>query len=420
MAKKQILTYGDALKKSRATSFGAMIKPVGSQCNLDCTYCYYLDKELLAPRHAPRMSDELLEEFVQQYIAANEVPVVSFCWHGGEPLLAGLDFFERAMALQQRYRGKKQIENTIQTNGTLINADWARFFAKNNFLVGVSIDGPAPVHNANRLNRGALPTFDNVMAGIETLKSHGAEFNTLSAVSAASQGRGVEIYRFLKSIGSHYMQFLPVVEHTKRVENYPREVIVPPTDPDSHRAPWSVSSAGYGRFLNDVFDEWILADVGRYFVQIFDATLAGWCGVQPGLCAFCESCGDSLVVEHNGDVYSCDHFVYPEYRLGNIASDHLGSMFRTPEQFAFGLAKRNSLPLECRRCPYLHLCHGECPKHRFTPSGRDQAERINDLCEGLTTFYKHTEPYMLRMRELLEARQPASQVIPWARTRMGF
>lgn len=420
--RKPTLTFGDVLKRHRATAFGAMIKPVGATCNLECTYCYYLDKLLQAPKVRPSdvMSDELLEEFIQQYIQGNQVPVVSFCWHGGEPLLAGLDFFRRAMELQEKYRGEKQIENSLQTNGTLITAEWAQFFAEHHFLVGVSIDGPADIHNANRLNRGGEPTFDRVMRGIELLAMNGAEFNTLSAVSAASEGRGRDIYRFMKSIGSRFMQFLPVVEHTKRVEGWPREVIVSPDTPDAHRAEWSVTAAGYGRFLNDIFDEWVTGDVGTYFVQMFDATLAGWCGVRPGLCAFCETCGDALVVEHNGDVYSCDHFVYPEYRLGNIASDHLRTLFESQEQFRFGLNKRNTLPNECRRCNYLHLCHGECPKHRFTPSRTAPDERINALCDGLTAFYKHSEPYMLKMRELITNGQPAALVIPWARSRMGL
>lgn len=422
MRKKPTLTFGDALRRRSPRAFGAMAKPVGATCNLDCTYCYYLDKALQAPKNDPAevMSDELLETFVRQYIEANQVPVVSFCWHGGEPLLAGLDFYRRAVELQERYRGDKRIENSLQTNGTLLTDEWARFFADHHFLVGVSIDGPAEVHDANRRNRAGEPTFGRVMRGIERLAARGAEFNTLSAVSAASAGRGVEIYRFLKGIGSRFMQFLPVVEHVKRVEGWPREVIVGPDDPEAHRAEWSIAPEAYGRFLNDIFDEWVTGDVGSYFVQMFDAALAGWYGVRPGLCAFCETCGDALVVEHNGDVYACDHFVYPEYRRGNIATDGLRAMAGSPEQFRFGLDKRNSLPTECLRCGYLRLCRGECPKHRFNPSERDPKERVNALCEGLKAFYRHSEPYMLRMRELLQAGEPAAAVIPWARRRMGF
>ncbi|WP_304774224.1 anaerobic sulfatase maturase [uncultured Rikenella sp.] len=422
MRKKATLTFADAIKRKGPRAVGAMVKPVGATCNLDCTYCYYLDKARLAPKaHAAEvMSDELLERFVKQYIEANQVPVVSFCWHGGEPLLAGREFYRKAVEFQKMYRGEKRIENSIQTNGTLLTDEWARFFAEEEFLVGVSIDGPREVHDANRRDRAGESTFDRVMGGIERLKEQGAEFNTLSAVGAASEGRGREIYRFLKGIGSRFMQFLPVVEHVKRIEGWPREVIVEPGNPEAHRAEWSVGADAYGRFLNDVFDEWVTGDVGSYFVQMFDATLAGWCGVRPGLCAFCETCGDALAVEHNGDVYACDHFVYPEYRRGNIATGELRTMAGSGEQFRFGLEKRNALPTECLRCGYLHLCRGECPKHRFVPSERNPEERVNALCGGLRAFYRHSEPYMLKMRELLEAGEPAALVIPWARQRMGL
>ncbi len=442
MRKKTTLTYGDALKKSRATAFSLMLKPVGPECNLDCKYCYYLDKVLqTGGGSAPRvMSGEVLEAAVRQHIEANGVDTVSFCWHGGEPLLAGLDFFRKVVELQRRYANGKKIENSIQTNGTLLTPQWASFFASEKFLVGISLDGPAAVHDANRHNKGGAPTFEAVMRGVGELQKAGAEYNTLSAVSAASEGRGREIYRFMKSIGSRYMQFLPVVEHVKDIPGYSREVICSPHDPAGRRAGWSVRAEGYGRFLNDIFDDWVVGDVGDYFVQMFDATLAGWCGLRPGLCSFCESCGDALVVETGGDVYSCDHFVYPEYRLGNVASSELGAMYASPSQFAFGLAKRNTLPADCRRCLWLHLCRGECPKHRFglptgspaesvpaaspglsSGSGKNSGEMpVNALCEAFKIFYKHSEPYMLRMRELLEAGQIASMVIPWARRRMGL
>lgn len=425
MKRKRTLTFGDALRKQRPAAFGAMLKPVGSICNLDCSYCYYLDKERLSPGGVKIMSLELLEEFTQQYIGGNDVPVVSFCWHGGEPLMAGKEFFRKAIEFQNKYKGEKQIENSIQTNGTLLDQEWCELFARNNFLVGISIDGPEQVHNANRMNRDGQGSFERTMRGLEMLRSGGVEFNTLSAVSAASAGRGREIYRFLKNLGSRYMQFLPVVEYVKSVEGYPREVIVSPSERGAHRAQWSISARDYGRFMNDIFDDWVVGDVGSYYVQLFDATLAGWCGVRPGLCAFCESCGDALVVEHNGDVYSCDHFVYPEYRLGNIATEHLRGMFESPEQFRFGVAKREGLPGMCHRCRYKQLCNGECPKHRFAGDsapnyGNEPPEVVNDLCQGLMSFYKHSEPYMLQMRSLIEAGQPASLVVPWARQRMGL
>lgn len=406
--------------RNNRTAFGAMVKPVGAACNLSCNYCYYLDKELQYNAPPKVMSREMLEEFIQQYIEGNTVPVVSFCWHGGEPLMAGLDFFREAMELQKKYAGEKSIENSVQTNATLLTAEWCDFFAENNFLVGVSIDGPQHVHDANRIYHDGRPTFERVMQGIERLQRAGAEYNTLSAVGHASEGRGVEIYRFLKSIGSRFMQFLPVLEHVKEMEGYARPVIVNPSDEGARLADWSVSSRGYGRFLVDVFDEWVVQDVGEYYVQMFDATLAGWCGVRPGICSLCESCGDALVVEHNGDVYSCDHFVYPEYRLGNIASDHLKSMFRSSAQLSFGLSKRNSLPGECRRCEYRHLCNGECPKHRFVKSAFDEQERINSLCDGFRYFYRHSRPYMEFMRDCLAQGRAAAEVMPMARERMGL
>lgn len=407
------LTFADALKRSRPAAFGSMIKPVGSACNLRCNYCYYLDKELQYGAPARVMSDELLEEYTQQYIQANRVPQIEFCWHGGEPLMAGLDFFERAMRFQQKYAGSKTITNTIQTNGTLVTDDWARFFKEHGFLVGLSIDGPEAVHDAHRVDHQGRASFSRVMAGLEKLQRFGVEFNTLSAVSAASEGRGVEIYRFMKSIGSRFMQFLPVSEYVRTVEGYERAVIVNPEESGAELAPWSVSPRGYGRFLIDVFDEWVVQDVGNYYVQMFDATLAGWCGVQPGICSFCESCGDALVVEHNGDVYSCDHFVYPEHRLGNIMTDRMGTMFASGAQFNFGIKKRSALTDTCQRCRWLHLCHGECPKHRF--EGRE-----NYLCQGLQHFFKYTAPYMEYMRGCLEQGKLAAGVMPFARERMGL
>lgn len=352
------------------------------------------------------MSDELLEEYVAQYIQANSVSQVDFCWHGGEPLIAGIEFYKKALKLQQKYKGEKTINNTLQTNGLLLTDDFCKFFSDNNFLIGLSIDGVEAVHNATRRAVSGEPTFQKVMQGVEKLHRAQTEFNTLSAVSSFSQGRAVETYRFLKSIGSHFMQFLPVVEYRK-------DGIIANPSQGGERAEWSISGVGYGRFLKDVFDEWVVQDVGTYYVQMFDATLAGWCGVQPGICAFCESCGDGLVVEHNGDVYSCDHFVYPEYRLGNIQNDNLKGMFASRAQFAFGVNKRNALPQSCERCQWLHLCHGECPKHRFD-------DGVNALCEGFQSYFKYTKPYMEYMRQCLESGMPPSNVMQFARQRMGL
>ena len=415
--RKDILHFADAQKLTRPTAFTTMIKPVGSLCNLDCDYCYYLGKADLYGGHQPKMSDELLERYISQYIEAVQVPTVTFCWHGGEPLLAGIDFYEKAVALQNKYRGNKQIENSLQTNGLLINPDWCDFFRDNNFLIGLSLDGPKDIHDAYRKDRGGHPTFDRVMQGLEMMVLKGVEYNTLSTINDRCAGQGKRVYQFMRSI-SKYMQFLPVVEKTLPTQAK-RSPIVPPNTEGAMIAPWSITPKAFGKFMCDIFDEWVINDVGDRFVQLFDITLAQWCGVQPSLCAFCPTCGDGLVVEHNGDVYMCDHFVYPEYRLGNIAVEHLGNMQRKPELFRFGIEKRNSLPSDCRKCDYLFACRGECPKHRFATTRRGE-KGLNTLCEGYKHFFEYTTPYMQQMRRFLEQGLEASHIMPWAQQRRGI
>lgn len=411
------LHFTDAQKLTRPTAFTTMIKPVGSLCNLDCEYCYYLGKADLYGGHQPKMSDELLERYISQYIEAVQVPTVTFCWHGGEPLLAGIDFYEKAVALQNRYKGNKQIENSLQTNGLLVNPDWCSFFRENNFLIGLSIDGPKDIHDAYRRDRGGHPTFDRVIRALEMMATSGVEYNTLSTINNRCAGQGRRVYEFMRSV-SRYMQFLPVVEHTVPTPSG-RAAIVPPGTEGSTVAPWSITPKAFGKFMCDIFDQWVVGDVGERFVQLFDITLAQWCGVQPGLCAFCPTCGDGLVVEHNGDVYMCDHFVYPEYRLGNIGTEHLSDMQRKPELFRFGIEKRNSLPTDCRKCDFLFACRGECPKHRFATTRRGE-KGLNALCEGYKHFFEYTAPYMQQMRQLLEQGMEARHIIPWARQRRGF
>jgi len=419
MKTKDIFTFRDAEKQVAPTAFATMLKPAGSACNLDCHYCYYLDKAVQYGGREAVMSDELLELYIRQYIEANEVDTVTFCWHGGEPLLLGLGFYRRAMALQQKYADGKKIDNTLQTNGMLIDEAWCDLFAANRFLVGVSLDGPEDLHDAFRLTKGGRPTFARVMQSIELLRRRQVPFNTLSVVSRLSEGRAAEIYRFFRNTaGSRYMQFLPAVEHVVDREGFPRPLIVSPEHEGARPAEWSVTARGYGDFLCDLFDEWVTADVGSVFVQLFDATLAQWCGLQPGLCSMGETCGEALVVEHNGDVYSCDHFVYPEYLLGNIRDTPLAELYRSKRRIDFGLAKRNALPAECLRCRYYFACRGECPKHRFE-TGADGC-RKNSLCEGLQRYFRHAEPYMNYMRELLARRQSPAWVIPFARKRMGL
>ena len=348
--KKNNLHLADVAKMRRAPAFGTMVKPIGSACNLDCNYCYYRDKSEIYSGAMPRMSDELLEVYIRQYIQGASQEQISFCWHGGEPLMAGLPFFRKAMALQEKYAGGKLIENTLQTNGILLNEEWCSFFKDNNFLVGLSLDGPEDIHDAFRRDCGGAPTFARVMRGLELMQRIGVDFNILSTVNSRSEGRGTEVYRFLRSLNP-FMQFLPVVEYVRERPGK-RPLIVSPDEEDAVEAPWSVSAKGYGRFMCDVFDEWLKFDVGRCFVQLFDVTLANWCGVQPPLCAFGEVCGDGLVVEHNGDVYSCDHFVYPEYRLGNINEKELVDMYNSSEQQTYGRDKRDALQMECKRSNY--------------------------------------------------------------------
>ena len=415
------ITLSDAVRISGPLAFNIMLKPAGSLCNLDCHYCYYLDKAEIYGGHEPRMSLDMLEVCIRKYIEANDVPEVTFNWHGGEPLVMGLDFYRKAVALEQKYASGKTIRNTLQTNGTLITQEWASFFRDNDFLIGISIDGPQDIHDKYRKDKGGAPTFDKVMRGLNILYRTGVSYNTMTTVSKSGEGRGLEVYNFLKGIGSRYMQFMPVVEHVK----YPsgkngkpvkgaRPYIVSPSAEGAVIARWSVDALAFGRFLTDIFDSWVLNDVGRYFVNIFDAALARWCGEMPGTCAYAETCGGNSIIEHNGDVYSCDHFVYPEYRLGNVLDGDLREMMTSAAQTKFGIGKRNALPVKCIRCDWRFACSGECPKHRFnrTESGETG---LNALCEGYRMFYSHVAPYMEKMKELLMRKQAPAGVMLWAR-----
>lgn len=405
---EKTLTLNDAVRLTGPASFNIMLKPAGSRCNLACKYCYYLDKADIYGGREPVMSDEMLETVVREYIAANEVPEVTFNWHGGEPLVLGLDFFRRAVELERKYAAGKKINNTVETNGVLLNREWADFFAQNGFLVGISIDGPRDIHDKFRRDRGGAPTFDKVLHGVEILRSAGVEFNAMSTVNAASEGRGAEVYQFLKSLGTRYLQFMPVVEHVKGGR------IVDPSEPGAQIAPWSVSASAFGRFLCDIFDQWVRNDVGRYFVGQFDAALASWCRVSPGICAFGETCGANAVIEHNGDVYPCDHFVYSKYKLGNIADNTIPEMMASDAMVHFGIDKRNSLPSACRQCQWRFACNGECPKHRFNRTERGETG-LNALCAGYKMFYSHVAPYMDVMKQLLSQGLSPAGVMPWAR-----
>jgi len=391
-----------------------MLKPAGSLCNLKCDYCYYLEKSNLYRREKKHvMSDELLERFIREYIESQTMPQVLFTWHGGETLMRPLSFYKRAITLQKQYGRGRQIDNAIQTNGTLLTDEWCAFFKENNFLVGVSIDGPQDFHDEYRRDKMVRPSFRQVMRGIELLKKHGVEFNCMSVVNDYNADYPLEFYRFFKDIGCQFLQFTPIVE--RLAEN---KTLAPASakETDTTLAPYSVSPEQWGNFLCAVFDEWVRSDVGKIFVQLFDSTLANWVGEQPGVCTMAKACGHAGVMEFNGDVYSCDHFVFPEYRLGNIYTKPLASMMYSEAQLKFGSDKFDRLPQQCRECDVLFACYGECPKNRFIID-RYGNPGLNYLCEGYYRFFRHVMPYMDFMKsELLAQRAPAN-VMEWIRRR---
>jgi len=396
-------------------SFHVMAKPNGPICNLDCKYCFYLEKENLYPgRHSWAMSEEVLESYIRQYIQAQAAPVITFAWQGGEPTLLGLSFFRKVVELQRNYADGRRIENAFQTNGVLLNDSWAEFFAENRFLVGLSIDGPREMHDCYRVNKGGQPTFDAVMAGISHLKKHGVDFNTLTVVNRTNSYHPLEVYRFLRDAGSGYMQFIPIVERVAGVPGPEGLHLISPSWRNSADvSEWSVEPLQFGKFLCAIFDDWVRRDVGQYFVQIFDVALESWYGMPQGLCVFRETCGSALAIEHNGDLYSCDHFVYPENRLGNIMDAPLESLVGSKQQRRFGLAKRDLLPRYCRECEVRFACNGECPKHRFiqTPDGEPG---LNYLCAGYKLFFSHIDPYMEFMAEELKNGRAPANVMGWS------
>jgi len=381
-------------------AFHVMTKPRGAICNLDCKYCYFLSKERLYPDSDFRMSETLLEEYIRQYIAAQPVPEVTFAWQGGEPTLMGLDFYRQAVRYQQKHsKPGMRISNNLQTNAVTLDDDWCKFFTENNFLIGVSVDGPQALHDAYRVDKGGAPTFDRVMNGIDLLKKHKVEFNILTTVHAANADYPLEIYRFLRDdLEAQFLQFIPIVE---------RDNTTGFQEGNSVTAR-SVTAEQYGKFLTKIFDEWVRHDVGRVFVQLFDVALAAWTGNNPGLCIFEETCGSALAMEHNGDVYTCDHFVEPAHKLGSIVDVPLGEIVISDQQRAFGLAKRDTLPQYCLDCEVRFVCNGGCPKNRFikTPDGNPG---LNYLCAGYKAFFKHVDhPMRMMAHELAHRRSPAN------------
>jgi uncharacterized protein len=394
----------------RLPGFHIMAKPVGPICNLNCRYCFYLEKENLYPATASwSMPGDVLESYIRQYIEAQEAPTINFAWQGGEPTLLGVDYFRRIVELEKRYANGKQIENAFQTNGILLDDAWADFLATNRFLVGLSIDGPAELHDCYRVNKGEQPTFGAVLRGLDYLKKHGVEFNTLTVVHRRNSRHPLEVYRFLKDVGSTYMQFIPIVERMAKAPDPHGLVLIGPRyEAEAEVSEFSVEPLQFGKFLCEIFDEWVRRDVARFFVQIFDVALESWLGMPQSLCVFRETCGESMAIEHNGDLYSCDHYVYPETRLGNITEHPVAALVSSEQQRRFGLDKRDSLPRYCRECEVRFACNGECPKHRFsrTPDGESG---LNYLCAGYKLFFKHIDSYMQFMAsELRQGRAPAN------------
>lgn len=387
-----------------------MLKPAGAHCNLACKYCYYLEKNKLYPtaqRHL--MSDEMLEQFTREYIEAQTMNQVLFTWHGGEPLLRSIDFYRKALSLQQKYAGGRRIDNVIQTNGTLLTDEWCEFFAQNHWLVGISIDGPQPDHDHYRLTAAGKPSWKKVMQGIKLLKKHGVEWNAMAVVNAYNANHPLEFYRFFKENGCQFLQFTPIVERLTRHED--GRTLASLADKDEiSLSEASVAPKQWGYFLCAIFDEWVRKDVGKIFVEIFDCTLANWMGISPGICAYSKECGHAGVMEHNGDVYSCDHFVFPEYKLGNIRDHSLIDMLYGEQQQEFSRLKHSSLPRQCKECDMEFACHGECPKNRFMKDKYGDSG-LNYLCPGYYHYYQHVAPYMDYMKQELMSQRPPSNIM---------
>jgi uncharacterized protein len=383
-------------------AFHVTAKPRGAVCNLNCMYCFYLSKTRLYPGSDSRMSDELLEKYVRQQLEAHHVPEVIFTWQGGEPTLMGLNFFRRVLELQHKYRKPgTQIHNALQTNGTTLTEEWCKFFHHNRFLLGISIDGPCRFHDAYRIDKSGAPTFDRVMAGIALLEKHRVEFNVLTAVHAVNAGHGLQVYRFLRDeVQAQMIQFIPIVEQDSAAG----------FQEGAKMTSRSVTGRQYGEFLIAVFDEWVRHDVGRVFVQIFDIALGVWFGQPSSLCTFSKTCGDALALEHNGDLFSCDHFVGPNHKIGNIAETPLSELVTSPHQRKFGLDKHDTLPHCCRECSVRFICNGGCPKDRILTTA-DTEVGLNYLCEGFKAFFSHIDRPMQIMASLLRQRRSPAHIM---------
>jgi len=394
--------------------YQVMAKPVGAICNLNCRYCFYLEKEHLYQTDPAKifMSVDVLESFIRQKLETSVNQTESFTWQGGEPTLLDVDYYRKILAIQQKYANGKKVKNAFQTNGILLNDEWCRLFAENDFLVGISIDGPEEFHDHYRIDKGGHPTFSAVLEGIELLKKHGVSFNTLTVVNDHNADKPQQVYEFLKDIGSQFQQYIPIVERKRINSSDDRlELVLPDTD-KARITDWSVKPEQYGKFLIDIFDVWVRNDVGNIFVQLFDVALEVWAGLPASLCIFSETCGRALALEYNGDLYSCDHFVFPRYRLGNILEQPIPTLVDSDQQIKFGNDKQNRLPDYCQRCDVKFICQGGCPKNRFmtTPTGESG---LNYLCPAYKTFFQYIDPYMKFMTGELRCGRPPANVMKW-------
>jgi len=391
--------------KSAPPSFHLLAKPTGAICNLDCEYCFFLTKEQLYPGSKFRMTDDLQETYIQQLLASHQTPEVTIAWQGGEPTLMGLEFFQRSIELVEKHKKPgQQVSHTIQTNGTKLDDAWAIFFKQNNFLVGLSVDGPQPLHDTYRVDKRGRGTFDQVMAGYRVLQKHKVDVNILCTVNAANGDHALEVYRFFRDkLKAEFIQFIPIIERM----NEDGSTLIQAGNQVSDR---SVKPEQFGQFLITVFDEWARRDVGKVFIQHFDAALANWVGLPPSVCIFSKTCGNALALEHNGDLYCCDHFVEPDYKLGNIQDTPMIELIASDRQRQFGQDKLDTLPQYCRDCSVRFACNGGCPKNRFTTTP-DGEPGLNYLCAGYKAFFTHIDQPMKQMANLLRQGRYADEVM---------
>lgn len=395
-------------------TFSVMVKTAGPLCNLDCDYCYYLDKEALYPEKKPqltafRMKEEILERLIKDYIYSQPGERVEFIWHGGEPALSGISYFKKVLELQQKYANGKIISNSFQTNGTLITEEWAEFLAANHFLCGLSIDGPEKFHDNHRRFPNGKGSWEKVMECAALFRKHGVEFNTMTVVNASNSKEPVKVYEFLKSIGSRYMQFTPIAERIALDENETFSVVTNQYPKEAAIMRENVNAIDWGNFLCRIFDKWVKTDVGNYFINYFDNTLAAYAGLSPDLCSMAPYCGCSLAIEHNGDAYCCDHFVFPQHRLGNIFQKNLAEMAKSDQQLFFEQIKQDSLARQCQKCEFLQACGGDCPKNRFIKN--EENEYISCLCQGFRLFFNHTRKHFSFMANELKNHRPPANIM---------